>query len=836
MNLAPARWIWFPSERCLHNTFILFRREIEIATPPKSMRGWLTADARYRLTVNGKRVQWGPAPCDPRYQDVDPFDLAPHLKIGTNVIGVEVCYFGEGDGTWPMGSPGFIFKASLDRGDSVEEIVSNETWKCFLDRAHPPGMYKRWYLRALQEEFDARLYEYGWDTPAYRPDARWLPAQLLPGKTDMPAIFAGGPEYVVTSESHVAHAADGFLPKGDQVGLRERDIPQMVETIVPAEKLFDEGRVQWHRDPLDWFESRVPGSLTATREDVSSLGAGQNATRVGAPATTPSSTWVVPASRQNEGIFLTFRFAEQIVGWPRFVIDAPAGTIVEMMVSEAHDETDGPAWMETGIFHWSRFICRDGRNEFEAFDFESLRWIQLHIRQASAPATVSDVGCRRRVYPWPEVAKISCGEPALQRLFDASINTLNNCAQESIVDGMGRERQQYSGDCGHQLQAIRYAFKETRLPARFLKTFSQGITLDGYFLDCWPAYDRLCRIMQRQMGTTVWGPLLDHGIGFNFDCWLHYMETGDKASLEEPYPRLLKFARYLQSIIRDDGLLPVENIGTPAVWLDHNAYSRQRHKKCAFNLYFAGMLKHALAPIARLFGDGSYASQFEELSSDILATTVRTFWDAGSKTFVVNLPWLREEGAPRYCDRSLAEAVLYDFCPNNQTAAVERLLADAPKEMGFSYPCNAGWRYQALGKLGRTDVILSDLRTRWATMKSVLWNNALQEDWDAKPDSASQWSHCPLAPLFILMSEIVGLRATSPGFATYSVKPQLADIGKLDVTLHTPQGALRFVADPTVKGHDITLTLPGSGQGEWISGGTRKPMRAGQIERFSVGR
>jgi hypothetical protein len=32
--------------------------------------------------------------------------------------------------------------------------------------------------------------------------------------------------------------------------------------------------------------------------------------------------------------------------------------------------------------------------------------------------------------------------------------------------------------------------------------------------------------------------------------------------------------------------------------MDHNAYQHQRHKMCAFNLYAAAMLGHALAPLA----------------------------------------------------------------------------------------------------------------------------------------------------------------------------------------------------------------------------------------------
>lgn len=126
--------------------------------------------------------------------------------------------------------------------------------------------------------------------------------------------------------------------------------------------------------------------------------------------------------------------------------------------------------------------------------------------------TVSGVGLRRRIFPWPHDPAIRIGDPAIQRVMDATVNTLNNSAQDLIVDGMGRERQQYSGDCGHQLHAVMGTFGETRLPRRFLITYSQGLSSEGYFLDCWPAYDRLARVMQKQLGLSNWGPLLDHGV------------------------------------------------------------------------------------------------------------------------------------------------------------------------------------------------------------------------------------------------------------------------------------------------------------------------------------
>src|SRR4028118_2027466 len=112
VDLTPARWLWLPGERTLQNTVVLFRRELSLDRVPAQAVGWLAADSRYRLYVNGQRVQSGPAPCDPRDQEADPLDLTSFLVSGVNTIGIEVLYFGVGDGTWPLGLPGLLF--SLD--------------------------------------------------------------------------------------------------------------------------------------------------------------------------------------------------------------------------------------------------------------------------------------------------------------------------------------------------------------------------------------------------------------------------------------------------------------------------------------------------------------------------------------------------------------------------------------------------------------------------------------------------------------------------------------------------------------------------------------------------
>jgi len=788
IDLSPAQWIWFPSERTLPNTFVLFRRAIRLDALPKRVTGWILADSRYRLFVNGKRVQWGPAPSDPRWVEVDPLDLTELLRVGENVIGAEVLYYGQGDGTWPIGKPGFLFSLELEARDGkIEKIISDSSWQVHLARSWTPGHYKRWYLRALQEEFDARLYPHGWTMAEFKPGDDWLPAMKLDCPADKPVICSSYPEYAMEIRGTKEISE-----------LRPRTVPFLNEVNVPAKQLSESTWIEWRRPLQDYFDCVTPNCFDVVRT----------------PCATPigSNSWRINLGGARAAA-LTFEFEEQVVGWPYFTVEAPEGTVIELMVQEAH-AVGGPALLNTQFHAWTRFICKQGINEFETFDFESCRWMQLHIHGTRGEVVIRNVGIRRRVFPWPGNPGISCSEPALQRLFEASVNTLNNSAQENIVDGMARERQQYSGDGSHQLHGIYFAFGETRLPARYITTFSQGLTLDGYFLDCWPAYDRLARLMERQLQLTFWGPLLDHGVGFNFDCWHHYLYTGDLDAVKEAYPRLLKFFDYLKSIRGKDGLLPVEGLGVPSVWIDHDAFKLQRHKQCAFNLYTAAMLEHALAALCKSFGDLAWERNAREVSREILKASIKKFWDRKRGLFIDNLPWLEEEKEIRMSDRSLATGILFDQCPGGNVLPSLKALAETPPEMGFSYPANAGWRLWALAKGGRANVVVNDLRRRWATMDSVRLNNTLQEAWEVHPDSTSQWSHCPIVPLYVLYMNIAGIKPLLPGFRRYEIVPQFADIERLELTAHTVQGPIVISTKGLMGNREISIEAPPRGEGE----------------------
>ena len=578
-------------------------------------------------------------------------------------------------------------------------------------------------------------------------------------------------------------------------------------------RLAHSGHVRWRRDPRDWFEFRMPGcfDLEADAEPV---------------AVADGASFTL-SPRGGAGAYAILEFREQVVGFPYFTIDAAAGTVVDLMTQESHDSANSP-WLDTHHFSWSRFTCAEGENRFETLDFESLRFLQLHVREAARPVRVGGVGVRRRVFDWAVEPEFRCSDPQLQRVFEAAHNTLLNCAQETCVDGMGRERQQYSGDCAHQLHAIRYLYGERRLPRRFFRTYAMGESHDGYWLDAWPAYDRLNRVAQRQVGATVWGPMLDHIVEFVLDNWWDYLESGERDVVEASYPRLVRFADYLMKLRGPDGLLPAEGMGTPSIWIDQDVcYPTQRQRQLPFNLFTAGAWRHALAPMARLCGEPERARRFERDADALLAATVRTFWDAQRGLFVNNRPWQREDGGPRLCDRSLAMALLFGQLPGGRVKEPLDTLVARPAELGLGYPSNACWRYWALARHGRIDAVLRDLRERWATMPSVRLNNTIGEEWTTKPDSTSQWSHTAIVPLYSLFMDIAGIRPAAPGFARVAVRPQLGDLESLELTAHTVRGPIAFAAQSVGAAHQITLTLPADIPGELLlPSGVRVPFQA----------
>jgi len=787
IDLSPAKWIWVPSERTLSNTFALFRKKISINKPILSAKGYILGSSRYLATLNGKRIAWGPAPADPRYEEADQIDITEHLVEGENELAVKVCFFGFGDGTWVVGNPGLIYNITVVYQDGTsEQIISDKTTLAAFDNSYPAGQYKRWFLRSLQEEHDFRL------------EGRefYLPAMELPGKSFQPSAMNGYGDYI----SDATPSDDGICC------IRKREIPFPTEEYVYG-TLTDMGTVQWHRPIDDWFRFRPPGSFTIKEGLDAEMSDGA----------------VSFYLKEEEGVFLTYRLPEQGVGFVTFEITAPEGCIVEAMIQESRD-TDKTLWLDTHFYSWSRHTLKQGETKVITFEYESFLWLQLHIHGVSGPVRVKNVGMLRRYAPLAQ-PRLAFENPDLQKLFSACVNTLKNSIIETATDGMGRERQQYGGDCTHQIYAFSYLYSAgNSLVKRYFETYTDGISLEGYYMDCWPATDRTQRLSQVQLGLSPWAPIADHPIQVIFAIYQNYMETGDLSLIRKTAFDFVKFTNFMLSKQDHTGLIPAEGLNSVYVWLDHQGFPKQRDKCCAFNLYFASMIKHALVPILKLIHEDELAEELIEKADQIIRETNLRYYDQSRKSYIDNLPYIEEDGYITVSDRTLATGILFDTAPFDHRMG--EILVNNESYVTRSYPANIVWRYKALAKAGYPEAVATDIMEHFFTMPSVSENNALQEYWQIFKGERCEMSHCPLAPLQMLYEVFLGIVSTAPAFRSFKVSPSMYSLcknTKAAFTVTTVSGNI----DVLYENGGITLTFPETQTGEIQIGEKTLPLQSG---------
>ena len=113
-------WLWSTSRPFAPKAYL--RKKFNVKGDLKSAFIAISADAKYRLLVNGREVGSG-ACC----WVAQTYDIAKFLHPGDNIIAIE----GFGDG----GPTGLLFEGKITAGESSEYFISDQTWKSSAEAA-----------------------------------------------------------------------------------------------------------------------------------------------------------------------------------------------------------------------------------------------------------------------------------------------------------------------------------------------------------------------------------------------------------------------------------------------------------------------------------------------------------------------------------------------------------------------------------------------------------------------------------------------------------------------------------------------------------------------------
>ena len=118
-----------------------------------------SADARYILYINGKRIGYGPARSYHAHYEFDTYDLAPRLVVGQNCVAVRVLHWGEGTFQRVVGRDGLLVQVEHE-GQVL--LATDGTWRVQRDAAFCQATPRIACQLSWEEQFDAQREDRGW--------------------------------------------------------------------------------------------------------------------------------------------------------------------------------------------------------------------------------------------------------------------------------------------------------------------------------------------------------------------------------------------------------------------------------------------------------------------------------------------------------------------------------------------------------------------------------------------------------------------------------------------------------------------------------------------------
>ncbi|MBE6301749.1 MAG: glycoside hydrolase [Parabacteroides distasonis] len=180
-----AKWISKSETQSKTNTWLAFRKKVNVEKVPKTLIARIAADTKYWLWINKELVVFeGGLKRGPSYGDsyFDEVEIAPYLKEGENHVAILLWHFGRnGFSHINSGMAAVLFEAISPEF----ELISDRTWEAsvhhsFQDTEAPHPNYR---MAESNIRFDARKDFIDWNMGGYpKRIGGALELPMLPGQ------------------------------------------------------------------------------------------------------------------------------------------------------------------------------------------------------------------------------------------------------------------------------------------------------------------------------------------------------------------------------------------------------------------------------------------------------------------------------------------------------------------------------------------------------------------------------------------------------------------------------------------------------------------------------
>ncbi|MEN6521474.1 MAG: family 78 glycoside hydrolase catalytic domain [Armatimonadota bacterium] len=438
---------------------------------------------------------------------------------------------------------------------------------------------------------------------------------------------------------------------------------------------------------------------------------------------------------EAQGVWRRYDLGRIMLCRPRFTLDLPAGTQVELAWSEYLMHGRVSPWITLSAgdsCNFDHYTARGGVQEFFPLTPKGGRYVEVHIiyphgcKPAQSGPFIKEEFLERCYYGAPEGAFRS-SDPILNRIWTVGIDTLRACAEDSLVDNPTRERGQWAGDVvSVGLDVAAAGYSDLRLFKRALTQFAQCARKDGLVSGLCP-------------GGGVY--VASYAAQWVSACVHYWKLTGDRSILVDLFTAAEKNIEAFQKYTSDDGVIDEVGWG----FIDWGYVRNQGPVDIALNMHYLASLRD-MTKWCEVLGFDDRAQHYASLDRKLSVAIARWFagqedWESiGYHRAVLGLKLGYFDGKDEgECLEFIKKHILGCF-PNK--ADTPRLSSPSVRDTQIITPYFFHFAMPVLIERSEMDFALDIYRKCWGWMLetgSTTW----PEVFDLRWSRCHQWSACP---------------------------------------------------------------------------------------------
>ncbi len=784
-----GRWCWTRKHQSRPwNTYAYFRRTVELRARPQRAVIRISAESRYTLYVNGRRVHFGPARSYPEFQSYDALDLAPLLDAGANAICIIVHQFGVPTfQSVYRDISGVIVDGTVELDGDTVPLSTPDGWLCRESKAWRKEVVRRTVQLGFQEHFDADADPNDWMSPAYEPK----------------------PEEGWTAPYNI-----GPVGTWPWLNMEPRGVPLLadqVENFAAILAQFRGENARGYKVAEDVYHLPLQEEHKADRAPIANRGA---------MLLDDDSLTTIDPPPDGEFLMIVLDLGQYRTGHAILdIAEASGDEIIDLIYTEAVDKSNFPLLSPLGSgceeATADRYRCRPGAQWWETFNFNGMRYCTLVLRNVEKPLKIRRVALRQVHAAVEDVGSFQCSDEKLTRIWHTARQTQRNCLFDAFVDCPWREQAMWWGDARVQAKVTAFAFGDTSLLERGIRLMARSQGPDGS-LHSHPPADIPGHRLPDFMLTWV------------SSLWDYYFYTAKDVLLAQSMPAIHRLMQFFSRHEINHGLVG----GFDGWWLFLDWQSLYKGDYSAvLNMMYLKALRDA-AEICRITRDDA-AGAYDQKAKRLAQAIEKHFWDEQSKQWRDGFDAATNKPVQQVSQHANTLAILLGLQPEHHARIAREVLLKSARSKRTKILSGSPFFYayilQAMAQAGLRQEAVELMGEKWGEMleegATVFW-----ELWDVTLQSRCHaWS---ASPLYHLAEQVLGVQQVEPGWRKVKIVPQVGDLDYARGTVPTPGGLIRVEWEKA--GEDqfaVRIDLPPGIEAEFIApGGPARLLEPGANE------